>query len=357
MAANYPENARRLVRDQVELDTWFGLYHVSFQDPTRFATVLVDIFHRATHAAAEIQGETRAEILVRSGYNTILRILREIEGLPDHRHRQDAGNILVEVNRRENGGAPLPLLSRPLNPPPPPRSQAKIDADGTLRTPFDDSDVDSRMPPYGPDDGLPIPWIRLRENNLPPPVQNEINLQVANQLSSTFAQTEDARQSIENILLAGTSCRGLDPLMYLDNPAELVLEMPRHLQFLDDPIGRVDDALLERAQWPKLDIFDLRRGSAAKYGPLQESDYIYQFFTLVREILCQPEVARKYVIVLRGYPNRYQNDTPEEFVDEPAPSVDEGQLGFDLLFYIFFFPIILIANSGVYNQIHHNDFS
>lgn len=328
MTMNYPGNARRLVRDQVELDTWFRLYGISFQNPTRFATVLADIFHRATAAAAQIQGETRAEILVRSGYSTILRILREVEGLPDHRHRQDAGNILVEVNRRENGGAPLPLLPRPLNPPPPPRSQAKMDTDGTLRTPFDDSDVDSKMPPYGPDDGLPIPWIRLRENNLPPPAQGETNLQVANQLSSTFAQTEDARNSIESILLAGTNGHGLDPPMYLDNPAELVLEMPRDLQFLNDPIGRVDDALFEQAQWPKLDIFDLRRGSAANYGPLQESDYIYQFFTLVREILCQPEIARKYVIVLRGYPSRYQNDTREEFVDEPAPTVDEGQLGF-----------------------------
>lgn len=324
MATNYPGNTRRLVRDQVELDTWFRAYNISFQDPTRFAVVLVDIFYRATSTATRVQGETRADILRRSGYSTILQILREIQGLPDHRHRQDAENILVEVNRRENGEAPLPLVSRPLNPPPPPRSQAKMDIDGTLRTPFEDSDIDSKMPPYGPDAGLPVPWMRVRENNLPPPRQSRINLQVANQLSSIFTQTEDARNSIESILLSGMNGHGLDPPTYLDNPAELVLEMPRDLQFLDDPIGRVDDALFERTQWPKLDIFDLRRGSAVKYGPIRESDYIYQFFALVREILCQPEIARKYVIVLRGYPSRYQNDTPEEFVDETAPTVDEG---------------------------------
>lgn len=322
MAANYPGNSRRLVHNQVELDNWFRTYNLTFKDPTGFATVLTELFNQVT--VVQLRGQPVADIIARSGCGIILRILQEIEALPDHRHREDAANILVEIGRRRNGEPPLQLVSRPLNPPPPPRSQARTDVDVTLRTPFNDSDVDSKMPPYGHDAELPVPWIRPRENNLLPPPRSGINLQVANQLSGVFAQTESARNSIENILLAGTNGQGLDPPTYLDNPAELVREMPENLQFLDDPIGRIDGALYEQAQWPKLDIFDLRRGSAEKYGPLQEADYIYQFFTLVREMLCQPEIARKYVIVLRAHPSRYQSDTLEELVDEPVPSVDEG---------------------------------
>lgn len=317
-----PRAPRRIVRNQAELDIWFRTYNLTFQDPTRFATTLSELFDGIMEL--ERQGQSANQLFTQSGYNTILRILQEIEILPDHRHREDAANIIVEIGRRRNGEPPLRLISRPLNAPPPPRSQAQMDMDGTLRMPLEDSEMDLRVPPYGPDSGLPVPWIRLRENNLPPPEQSEINLQVAYQLSQSFTLTSNARDSIENILLAGTNGRGLDPPTYLDNPAELVLEMPENLRFLDDPIGVVDDALYDQTQWPKLDIFDLRRGSAANYGPLQESDYIYQFFLLVREILCLPEIARKYVIILRAYPTRYQNDTPEEFVDEPAPTVEEG---------------------------------
>lgn len=322
MAANL-RAPRRLVRNQTELDAWFRTYNLTFQDPTRFVTVLTEISARTVEL--QRQGQPMERATARSGYDAILRILREIETLPDHRHREDAANILVEVRRRRDGEPPLRLVSRPLNAPPPPRSQAVMDMDGTPRTPFnEDNDMDLRVPPYGPDSGLPVPWIRPRENNLPPPEQSEIDLQVAYQLSEFFSQSRSVRDSIEGILLAGTNSRGLDPPTYLDNPAELVLEMPENLRFLDDPIGEVDEALYDRTQWPKLDIFDLRRGSAAKYGPLQEADYIYQLFLLVREILCQPEIARKYVIVLRAYPTRYQNDTPEELVDEPVPTVEEG---------------------------------
>lgn len=317
-----PRAPRKLVRNQIELDTWFRTYNLTFQDPTRFATTLIEIFNRTMEL--QMQGQSAEQMLTQSGYYTIIRILREIEILPDHRHREDAANIIVEIDRRRNGEPPLRLISRPLNAPPPPRSQAQMDIDGTLRDPLEDFEMDLRVPPYGPDSGLPVPWIRPRENNLPPPEQTEINLQVAYRLSGSFTQTREARDSIEGILLAGTNGRGLDPPTYLDNPAELVLQMPENLRFLDDPIGMVDDTLYEQTQWPKLDIFDLRRGSAANYGPLQESDYIYQFFLLAREILCLPEIARKYVIVLRAYPTRYQNDTPEELVDEPAPTVEEG---------------------------------
>lgn len=323
MATNLnPRAPRRLVRNQAELDTWFRTYNLTFQNPTGFATTLSGMFDRIMDL--QRQGQPVELISAQYGYNTIFQILQEIEALPDHRHREDAANIIVEIGRRRNGEPPLGLISRPLNAPPPPRSQAQMDMDGILRAPLEDFEMDLRVPPYGPDSGLPVPWIRLRENNLTPPEQSEINLQMAYQLSESFTQTTSARDSIENILLAGTNGRGLDPPTYLDNPAELVLEMPENLRFLDDPIGMVDDTLYEQTQWPKLDIFDLRRGSAANYGPLQESDYIYQFFLLAREILCLPEIARKYVIVLRAYPTRYQNDTPEELVDEPAPTVEEG---------------------------------
>lgn len=322
MAENYPANARRLVRNQVELDTWFRTYNLTFRDPTRFATRLAELFDRV--AVLRRQGRVADDLIARSGCDTLYRILREIEALPDHRHREDAANILVEVDRRRGGELPRVLVSRPLNAPPPPRSQDQVDMDGVERAPPTDADIEARMPPYGPDAELPVPWIRVRENNLLPPAQSRTNLQVASQLSGYYTQTESARISIENILTAGTNGRGLDPPTFLDNPGELVLEMPENLQFLDDPIGGVNEALYERTQWPKLDIFDLRRGSAARYGPLQEADYIYQFFLLVREILCQPEIARKYVMVLRAYPSRYQDNTPEEFVDEPVPTVDEG---------------------------------
>lgn len=317
-------NSRRLVQKhkQAVLDYWFGLYNLKFGDPTHFATFLTNRFRQINEL--ERTGQLTEELRSKAGCNTLYEILEEIRDLPDHRHREDAANILAEVDERLDGRPPLPLVSRPMNVPPSPRTQAEMDMDNIIRSPFDDDFIKLKMPPFRPEDGLPIPWVRVRESKLPPPKLGKTNLGVVDQLATKYSQNIAAKNSILDILLAGTNLRGLDPPTYLDNPAEVVLEMPDNLRFLDDPIEDVDDDLLDQAQWPKLDIFDLRRGSAAVYGPLQENDYIYQLISLTRQILSQPEIARKYTIVHRAYPSRYQDGTPEEFVDEDAPTVEEG---------------------------------
>lgn len=326
---NITANRERLIgfvkRSQQEVNHWFSTYNLSFRDPTRFATVLVDKYLEIHEL--EQAGLPTADLIKKSGYNVIYEILQEIRDLRSHRHRVDAANILEEVNRRVQGDAPRQLISRPMNAPPPVRSQAEMDEDDLSREPFDDIDdyIMSKMPPVGENDGLPTPWIRVSEGQYGKPfTTNMKNLQVAYELATKFSQSIAVRCSIFDILAAGTNHRGLDPPIFLDNPAEVVLEMPENLRFIDDPIGEIDATLLDQTQWPKLDIFDLRRGPVSKYGQLEDVDYIYQLISLARQTLCQPEIARKYAIVFRAYPSRYQDNTPEEFVDEEAPTVEEG---------------------------------
>lgn len=324
---------------QAEVDFWFMTYALTLSDPTDFADVLSDLLlkhaeFRQGHSEEEVQEFERE-----GGAETIHGILTEIAGLPAHRHRIDAANILHEVRRvLETGEAVRPIFGRPMLPPAEPDSSLQdsdgesSDSDPERTAPLTTEEILERSRTIRqPNDPLPTPQIRIyTPGNIPLAEQTEDNRIILNRFVTEHALNLGARNGILALLSSGLySARGQGVPYYLDNPTEVLIEMPHEskVPFIIAPIiGNVDpDLYLDQTRWPMLNIDDLRTGCQVNFGRIQPENYIYQFISLVREILCLPEIARKYVIILRGHPTRYQNDTKERFEDETPPTAQEGQ--------------------------------
>ncbi|KAI5851100.1 hypothetical protein DFP73DRAFT_582041 [Morchella snyderi] len=349
----YWKNADRLVRaeTQKEIDRWFWKYKVSFNDPTRFATVL----HRLNERVRALEDlDTRPKYNVRLSYTdlttmrgskALTEILREIAELRSHRHRMDALSILHEVYRRTAGEKPRSIMPTPLNPGsiPTPRDPDELkrpldEYEMARRRPVTAEEIASTMPEWDMDDTLPGPWIREKTNQLPPPDRGMRNRELQETLSTQFSNDPNARASIVTFLSTGALNPGRVQRTYLDNPAEILRDMPHQdrVPIISGPIlpgegGETPEEIISgqyditnnEEYWPTLDILDLRRGSEDSCGYLEESDYIYQLVALVRRVLSQPEVARNYVWICRAHPSRYQNDTEDRFEDEGPPTAEE----------------------------------
>lgn len=350
----YWKNADRLVRAETQkgIDRWFWKYKVNFNDPTRFATVL----HKLNAKVKALEDlDTRPKYQVRLSYTdlttirgskALTEILREIAELRSHRHRIDALSILYEVYRRTAGEEPRNIRPTPLNPGsiPTPRAPDELkrpldEYEIARRRPVTAEEIASTMPEWDMHDPLPGPWIREKTNEIPPPDRGMRNRELQETLSTQFANDPNARASIVAFLSTGALNPGHVQRTYLDNPAEILRDMPHQdrVPIISGPIlpggsGETPEEIIagqydinnDEEYWPTLDILDLRRGSEDSCGYLEESDYIYQLVALVRRVLSQPEVARHYVWICRAHPSRYQNDTEDRFEDEGPPTAEEG---------------------------------
>lgn len=368
-----PQQIMRLPRfTREEVTTWFREFDVSFVDPQGFCDLMTDMRENNNDLAdLDLNERARQE----SGARALWGILQDVAEHPRHRHRQDARNIIEEVEAREQGEdegllipdpLPLPYLgANRLNPPYP---RLRPDQEMTIQN------IVATLPRRLPDDDLPIPFIRVqRENTGPAPdpaTGYEYNDDLGQWIPIDMVAAEQLRIGTDAAINAFGSIedRGLLPYKYVDDPAEDVLNMPDQCPFIDAPTPPHDERLLDQTTWPALEIYDDRTGETT-LGPISATHYIYKILAWARLRMAQPETARAYCMVFRGNPRRFQMDTNDEILDEPPPTSEEGKEAYCLLLFplgegggiylpiLGFIPVLttLGKNSKYHDWIYHKN--
>lgn len=332
-----------------EINELFFEHGFSFQDPNYILERIVQMWFDCLDPMTGISDDMALQA---TSHNRILEILETIaQDEAQHRHHQDAANIITEYNRRIRGEPAQRLVPDPRGvvfegfrtPPPPPSPSAppprkiKIFAKGKNKgkkpgDPDSDEDGNSNQVIYPPqlDKYKPLPRVRVH-----PQFDNEKSWfgtsAEANENSEAirwldkFTQNEGARNAILDMISSEGHDRGLDPpLPMLDDPLEVVLRLPERMPLLDAETPPTDPEKQNDANWPLLEVYDSRRGSRLTQRRLLQTNYITKFIGIVRKMVVLPEVAKKYAIIFRAHPSRYQEGTPEELVNEEAPTTEEG---------------------------------
>lgn len=316
------ENRTRLPRfSREEVSAWFGNFGLSFTDPNLFTDIVFDMRNNHEELGALGLNERARQ---QSGIHAIQGILEDISGHPSHRHRQDARNILEEIEARERGddesiliGDPLPApyLEADRRYPPYPRVLPRDEQSA--------ANIELRLPRRQPDDDIPVPYLRIPPTNLgPPPLDYPLNYQMGQWIPEDMVEADQMGIMIGAMLDGmGTLDPGLLPYKYMDDPAEDVLLMPEDCPFIVAPVAPHDQSLLNQRLWPALEIYDERgqRGT----GPLRPTSYIYKLLSWCRMRMAQPNVARSYCMIFRANPRRYQEETDDEISEEPPPTTEE----------------------------------
>lgn len=305
-----------------EVSAWFTAFEVSFLDPNEFVGIMFDL--RDNYEAALMDPEERAR--QESGAIALWRILEDISQHPSHRHRQDARNIIEEVQARERNEDEALLIPDPLQRPyidddrrVPPYPRLRPDQELSPRN------IEMRLPRRLPDDDLPVPfrWM-ARTSTAPPADEYEYNTELDDYLWNDLQGGAQFAAAIEaDLNRDGVLDPGLLPYKYMDDPAEDVINMPDDCPFITAPTPPHDERLLDQRLWPALNIYDERITVGS--GSLEASSYIYKMLAWARQRMAQPATARSYCIIFRSNPRRYQVDTDDEISEEPPPTAEEGK--------------------------------
>lgn len=310
-----------------EVSAWFTSYGVSFVDPNEFCAIMLNLReNNEDPAPLDPDPDDLEDDFQESGAVELWSILRDISQHPSHRHRQDARNIIEEVEARERGEDESLLIPDPL--------QRPYMGDDRLFPPYPGprpnqmlslENIELGLPRRLPDDDLPIPFIWARRVTTGPPAEEfEYNDEMDRYLWDDLVGSRAYAAEVEGFLSApGALDPGLLPYRYMDDPAEDVLNMPEDCPFITAPLPPHDETLLNQSLWPALEIYDERTVTGSR--PLEASNYIYKMLAWARQRMAQPETARSYCIVFRGNPRRYQVDTDDEIADEPPPTTEEGK--------------------------------
>lgn len=332
MAAEIPPNPRMYYRDQQYLNSIFAQFGLSFEDPNFIVETMTQLI--LTHlGSSQFMNERQFFYHVeRSNCSQLWDLMREITGLPLHRHRVDARNILAEVRSRvSTQNAPRTLLPRPM----------ERDYDGPDRLQpgeAPEADAEALVEFYRrivlegaaqlvwqAGDRLPTAWeVDWGDDEqityVPPNNADALELIVQNSAAS-----QSMRNAIFNILSANPPPNLRTPPVFLDNPSEVCLQLPENCPFLNSPTPtsrRITEALA--GQLYELEIWDYRLGEIEDIGPLSRNHYIHRLVSLVRDVVRQPDVARAYAIIFRADPTRYAVNSTDELADEPPPTAREG---------------------------------
>lgn len=305
-----------------EVSAWFTAFSVSFMDPNEFCAIVFNLRDNYQDPGL-MDPDERA--LKESGAIMLWGILEDISQHPSHRHRQDARNIIEEVEARERDDDESLLIPDPL-----PRPYIGDDRRTTPRRLRPDQELSPeniamRLPRRLPDDDLPLPFLwGVRPFTAPPPEEYEYNDGLADYVAGDIGVAEIDAARIEASLDAsvyGEIDPGLLPYKYMDDPAEDVLNMPDDCPFITAPTPPHNERLLDQSSWPALNIYDERIVEGT--GPIEASNYIYKMLAWARQRMAQPDTARSYCIIFRSNPRRYQVDTDDEISEEPPPTTEE----------------------------------
>ena len=335
-----PEVDNRFVRNQEELNELFRSLNLSFDDPNRIVDVLTKMLD--DYWGVERQPDShlteREWSDAQEQMSLLCSLLVEIRGLPFHRHRVDAANIIDEVDGRLSGASyPLKIDPNPmcLSYTGPPAcgydwrrragSQELLNMMAT-RQAGDPVDVSSSS------QSPQLSFIR-QERVLP---AENIGL------SYWVEQPRDGLHWMRLLQLKAMENPGPPIPEYLDNPTEPLLSYPDHFPLLDGPVPEV--ALWREEDIRRPVVYDSRKGTGRYMKRESDDSYLYKFVCLVQDVLLQPEVAMKYTIILRATRGRYLDPGPDNIWDEPAPTSTEVQ---QLLnWFATGFPTVVIARNG-----------
>lgn len=324
-----PPNPRMYYQDQAMLNTLFGVYNLSFENPELIARQLLRMVGNYRNIRDE--DELRYYLSTSNGLR-LYNLLHNIQDLPLHRHRIDANNILTQFRIRIGG---LPgqtiLIPTPVEPDYDgpdrldPAEVAVLDqqiaqlqdliqrsAEHVLWEPGTDFPLPILQPPFEPHE-----FIR----NVPQSNSDALELIVRDNASN-----QAVRDAVFNILSADPPPNVIFPPFLIDNPSETCLQMPEDCRFLNDPTPILPnmDEILE-LDMNDIVIWDFRTGDKNVTGPLGTEHYIYHLISLVREIIRQPDIARAYAIIFRAYPLRYAVGSDDEIADEEPPLPGESR--------------------------------
>lgn len=316
-----------------EINELFYVHGLSFADPNQFVALLVRM---------RLDSEAGGTALAATSHDRIIEIVQEIErGAGQHRHWVDAGNILREYERRVQR-----LEDRRLMPDPQlvdydyvAPKKLKIFKKGLEKIrnvdPMSDEEGEASQMMLPPmlDRYLPLPRVRFYpqfENDRSWATGNPefVNNETAVRWLDKFTASTGAKDAVLNILGARGNDRGLDPpLIMRDDPLEVVLRLPEQMPLIDGATPVTDQAKQNEANWPLVEVYDSRAagGSRVLSKRLLQTNYIMRFVTVVRRMVTNPEVAKKYAVIFRAHPSRYQDNTTEELIDEGPPTTEEGQ--------------------------------
>lgn len=321
-----------------EINELFYVHGLSFADPNQFVTLLVRM---------RLDSEAGGVALGDTPHDRIMEIIGEIAGSEgQHRHWVDAANIIREYERRVQGRpdrslAPDPQLVN-FNYVAP--RKLKIFKKGLERirnrrrdaepTSDEEGDVSQEIVPPMLDKYLPLPRVRFYpefddDNTWATVTPEFVNNATAIRWLDKFTDNPGARAAVLNILSTRGNDRGLDPPPIMrDDPLEMVLRLPEQMPLIDGATPATDPGRQNEANWPLVEVYDSRASGASRRlsRRLLPTNYITRFVAAVRRMVVNPEVAKKYAIIFRAHPSRYQDDTMEELADEGPPTAAEGWL-------------------------------
>lgn len=319
-----------------DINELFYVHGLSFADPNQFVTLLVRM---------RLDSEAGGVPLNVTPHDRIMEILGDIaRGPGQHRHWVDAANIIREYERRIQRQEDRILIPDPqlvdFNYVAP--RKIKIFKKGLERIrnrersaePMSDEEGegDQEIVPPMLDKYLPLPRVRFY-----PQFENDnswmsLNPEFANSETAVrwlekFTDNPGAREAVLNILSTRGNDRGLDaPPIMRDDPLETVLRLPEQMPLIDGATPATDPGKQNEANWPLVEVYDSRVAGASRIlsKRLLQTNYITRFFATVRRMVTNPEVAKKYAVIFRAHPSRYQDDTAEELIDEGPPTTAEG---------------------------------
>jgi hypothetical protein len=280
---------------------------------------------------------------------TLHDFLIEIKNHPNHSRRQDARSILDEIDNRIKGYQWRRLTPTPAVPPPQyivPGTEREFRFDPSpaeIENLWNSGAVFQTIPFTAGGSGQIAPRIEglrrpppaLKPRHFIPdtpfiPLGNEI--WTANLESRVDNMSITAEAGLNTLMSFGELSDVLDrpgPEMYLyDTPLDdTYMPMPEGCLFLRGPeIDETDPELQNMDIWPDLEIIDER--VAPDNDPMSQVGryhYLYILFSLVRELVTHPRVARKFAIVFRAPPGSYGPYSNEELVNELPPTNDESR--------------------------------
>ncbi|KAG0135914.1 hypothetical protein HOY82DRAFT_536553 [Tuber indicum] len=339
-----PEVGSHFVSRQEALNELFRNLNLSFDDPNRIANVLEEMSDDYWGVEQELDNPlTEQEWLDPQEQALLLRsLLEEIRGLPFHRHRVDAANIIDEVDYR---------LGDPTNPnrvDPNPMGLPYTGPLGhghDLGNPVEEQNLLDVMATRHAGDPAPFPQ-SPRAPLLSSVPQARVLPAENIRLSRWVEQPRDGLHWMRLLWLKAVENPGPPIPEYLDNPTEPLLNYPYNFPLTDGPVPEV--ALWREEDLRRPEVYDLRTGIGRYIERENEDSYLYKFVSLVQNVLLQPEIAMKYTIVLRATRDRYLDPGPDNTWEEPAPTPTEVQLL--LNWFATGFPTVVIMRNGVYHM-------
>lgn len=323
----------------------FQHYGFSFANPEHITRELHKMFSRYKPVWNSGDDVTAGQIAEQTGCLDLYAIICSISGNPNHNHRVDAINILEEFDRRQDGMQWNNVFSTPVRPEPETTEQERQEVIERGDPTWEELDAiwnsggfwqPVRRTGGGPGQrrpntqGLPLPEINPTSfagtGGVIPIGNDELIQRFASRANNDSLLVTAGVTGLMSIGQISTQPRLDTKKLLWDEPSETALPMPEDCRFLINDTPHTDPTLNDRNRWPDLEIWDFRIGGRdCPLARISRDSYIYHICRLAREMAAHPDIAKRYVIVLRAPPGSYGQNSNDELVNEAPPTAQESQ--------------------------------